>query len=346
MSHRLKPFEDQTIVLTGASSGIGLATARLAAKRGARLVLAARSEDALRELADEINRNGGEALAVTCDVSRADEIERLHDMAVERFGGYDSWINDAGVGMFGRMLDIPVEDMKKLFETNLWGVIRGSLIAAKHFKERTDRRYCGAIINVGSVLSYQAIPLQGPYVASKHAVKGFTDSLRMELEHDDIGASVTCIMPNAINTPYAEHAPNYLGNEATLPGPLYSPETVARAIVHACATPTRNLTVGGAFKPMTGLNNVFPSIVDAVMKTFMFPAQQKPDMPLARREPRALATASSRTDSGSLHERSSEGRFELPFSGYTQARMHPLVTTAALAGVGLLLAGLAGARRN
>lgn len=346
MTHHLKPLEDQVIVLTGASSGIGLVTARRAAKRGARLVLAARSEDALRQLADEINQQGGEALAVTCDVGNADDVRRLHDAAIDRFGGYDTWINDAGVGMFGRILDTPPADMRRLFDTNVWGVVHGSITAARHYKERSDPRFDGTIINLGSVLSYQAIPLQGVYAASKHAVKGFTDSLRMEMEHDKVPVSVTCIMPDAINTPYAEHAPNYLGNEATLPPPVYAPEEVARAILHACTHPTRDLTVGGAFKPVTALNNLLPGVVDALMKAFMYPGQQKPDERIGRREPHALAAASSATSRGSLHERSGEDRFTVPFSAYTHARMHPLATTAILAGAGLLVGALVNAGRS
>jgi short-subunit dehydrogenase len=347
MALHLKSLEDQVLVLTGASSGIGLVTARMAAQRGARLVLAARSEDALRELAEEINAAGGEAIAVVTDVSNADDVSRLRDAAVERFGRIDSWINDAGVGLYGKLLDVPVEDIKKMFETNVFGVIHGSQAAGRYFRDRgaDERGRAGAIINVGSVLSYQAIPLQGAYVASKHAVKGFTDSLRQEFQADDVAASVTLIMPNAIDTPYAKHAPNHMGVEATVPPPAYAPETVARAILHACQTPTRDLTVGGAFKPMTALNNVLPGVVDWFMSNLMIDPQQK-DESIAGREPRALATASGQTPQGALEERSGEGRFAMPISGYTQARMHPVASAALLAGAGLVLAGLANRLRD
>jgi short-subunit dehydrogenase len=337
MSKHLKPLEDQVIVLTGASSGIGLVTARMAAKRGARMVLAARSEDALRDLAEEINNDGGEALAVACDVSNREDMQRLHDVAVERFGGYDTWINDAGVGMYGKILDVPHEDARKLFDTNVFGVLHGSQIATKHFKDRDDQRFDGCLINVGSVLSYQPIPLQGIYVASKHAVKGLTDSLRQEVLADDLPVSVTLIMPNAIDTPYAEHAANYMGVEADVPPPTYAPETVARAILHATTTPTRDLTVGGAFKPMSMLNNVFPGVVDSVMAAFLPDAQRREERYIAPDDPRALTNASSKTSRGGLHERSGQERLTMPVSAYTQARMHPLASAAVLAGAGLLL---------
>ncbi len=341
MAVHLRPLEDQTIVLTGASSGIGLVTARMAARRGARLVLAARTEDALRDLAEEIARNGGEAHAVVCDVGNQEDVRRLRDAAIDRFGGFDTWVNDAGIGMFGRILDIPVDDMKRLFDTNVWGVVHGSIAAAEYFRDRAQHRgergFGGAIINVGSVVSYQAIPLQGPYVASKHAVLGFTDSLRQELEHDGIDVSLTCVMPNAIDTPYPHHAPNYMGVEATLPPPVYAPETVARVILRAATHPTRNITVGGAFKTQTALNKVVPGLIDAFMRTFVWDQQRREDEPIGRRELRGLEAPSGRTEFGALHERGDMDRWTMPFSAYTEARMHPLAATAVLAGIGLLV---------
>ena len=333
MSFALKPLEDQVIVITGASSGIGLVTARAAAKRGARLVLAARSESALRELADELSAAGHEAVAVVADVSKDDDVARIRDAAVERFGGFDTWVNNAGVGMYGRIVDVPVDDMRRLYETNVWGLVRGSLVAAKFFKERPYQAFAGSIVNIGSVLSYQAIPLQGVYASSKHAVKGFTDSLRMELEHDDYPVNLALVMPNAIDTPYAEHAARYTEKDVTLPPPVYAPETVARAILHAATHRTRDLTVGGAFKPVTALNKLLPSLVDGMMKTFMFKAQLKD-------EPGGRDRGGMTTASGELHERSGDSRVALPFSAYTQAKMHPLVSTAVLAGVGLLAAAV------
>ena len=333
MSLNLKPLEDQVVVITGASSGIGLVTARAAAGRGARLVLVARSEPELRQLADELSAAGHEAIAVVADVSDDAAADRIRDAAVDRFGGFDTWVNNAGVGMYGRIVDVPVADMKSLYDTNVWGLVSGTLAAVKFFKGRPDQSFAGSVVNLGSVLSYQPIPLQGVYASSKHAVKGFTDSLRMELEHDGYPVNLALVMPNAIDTPYGEHAATYLDKEPTLPPPVYAPETVARAILHAATHPTRDLTVGGAFKPVTALNKVLPGLVDTLMKTFMFSAQQK-DAPGGT--DRGGLTAAS----GELHERSGESRATLPFSAYTQAAMHPLATTAVLAGVGLLAAAV------
>ena len=179
MKIKLKNLRDQTIVITGASSGIGLATARMAAQRGAKLVLAARSDVALRKLTDEIRQKGGQAIHFEADVGNPEDVLDIARAAIERYGGFDTWVNNAGIGIYGKLEDAEIEDMRKVFETNFWGLLYGSLEAVKHLKLRG-----GALINVGSTESERGVPLQGAYAASKHAVKGFTDVLRMELEAD------------------------------------------------------------------------------------------------------------------------------------------------------------------
>nr|WP_243700371.1 SDR family oxidoreductase [Halorussus pelagicus] len=236
MSVDLKPVEEQVMVITGASSGVGLTTARMAAERGARVVLAARSEDALRELTDEIREFGGDATYVVADVSDRDDVRRIAETARDEYGGFDTWVNVAGAFLYGKLVDTPVEDMREQFDTNVWGLLYGSLEAAEHLTE-----HGGAIINIGSVASDRAIPIQGSYSASKHAVKGFTDALRMELQRDGAPISVTLVKPASIDTPYSDHAKNYMDEEATLPPPLYTPETVARAILHAAEHPQRDV---------------------------------------------------------------------------------------------------------
>jgi NADP-dependent 3-hydroxy acid dehydrogenase YdfG len=134
---RLKKIADQVIAITGAS-GIGLTTARMAARRGARLVLAARNEDALQQLTDEINRSGGQAASVPADVGKESDVHRIAQTAVERFCGFDTWVNDAGVGIYGRLLEVSTTDSRRLFDTNFWGVVYGSLEAARHLCTRGD----------------------------------------------------------------------------------------------------------------------------------------------------------------------------------------------------------------
>lgn len=167
MSKSYKPLSEQTLVITGATSGIGLTTARMAAHRGARLVLVARNEAALDELTREICGQGGEAICVVADVGDRKQVERVATTAVEHFGGFDTWINNAGVAIYARVMDVGVEDAERLFATNFWGVFYGSRIAVEHLQ----RRGGGVVINIGSAVAERIIPLQGIYNASKAAVR-------------------------------------------------------------------------------------------------------------------------------------------------------------------------------
>lgn len=241
MSVKLKPLSDQVVVITGASSGIGLATARRAAKAGAAVVLNARNDEALRTLCDEIVAEGGRAHAVAGDVGDPEDVATLARAAVARFGRVDTWINDAGVGLYGDLEDTSPADHERLFRTNYFGVVNGSLEAVKLFKAQRDG---GAIINVGSVLCDMSLPQMGAYAASKHAVKGFTDALRMELRREKAPVSVSLIKPTSVSSPFADHARNYMEGAARMPSPVYAPEVVADAILHAAQHPVREMTVG------------------------------------------------------------------------------------------------------
>jgi len=255
---KLKALDQQVIVITGASSGIGLATAQLAAKRGAKIVLAARSENATQQVVDQINAAGGEALFVPCDVADRAQVEQVARAAIDRFGRIDTWVNNAGVSIYGRLDEVSEEDSRRLFDTNFWGVCNGSLAAVPHLK-----RNGGALINVGSEVSETIVPLQGMYSASKHAVKGFTDALRVEIEDiDQAPVSITLIQPTATDTPFPQHAKNYMDREPKLPTPLDDPEDVAEAILDAAVTPTRSKKVGAMSKINTMTAKIAPELGD------------------------------------------------------------------------------------
>jgi short-subunit dehydrogenase len=326
---QLKSLDQQVVVITGGTSGIGLVTARLAAKKGARLVIAARNEQALRELQDELAASGTDAVCVLADVANEHEVERIAATAIEQFGRIDTWINNAGVSVYGRVEDVPIEDHRRLFETNFWGVVYGSLAAARHLKQSG-----GALINIGSVLSDRAIPLQGMYCASKHAVKGFTDALRMELEEEQAPVSVTLIKPSAIDTPYTKHARNYMDSEPKNPAPVYAPEIVARAILYCAQHPERDVTVGGGGRMLSGLGSAAPRLTDKVMEGFFFTGQMK-------NEPNRPKPDSLHQPSGfDLEERGGYEGHVSETSLYTTARLHPVLTAVAVLGVALAITAI------
>lgn len=258
MSHSLKPLDQQVVVVTGASSGIGLCTATLAAEAGAKVVLAARSEETLGEIVDTLRAHGGDATAVTADVSDRAQVQAVADAALAAYGRIDTWINNAGVSIFGRLDEVEDADNRRLFDINFWGVVNGSLVALPHLKSSG-----GALINLGSEASEAALPLQGMYSASKHAVKGFTDALRVEQERVDKAAvSITLIQPTAVDTPYPENARNYLDAEPKLPTPMLHPQKVAHAILKAATEGGRDVKVGAMSVIDTRMSTLLPALAD------------------------------------------------------------------------------------
>ena len=332
MKLQLKPLAEQVIVITGGSSGIGLATARAAVKAGAKVVLAARNGDALARIERELSDAGGEAAHVVADVAIRDDVEEIAAAAMRRFGGFDTWVNNAGVGMWGLLEEASDEDSRRLFETNFWGVVNGSLVAL-----RTLRSRGGALINMGSVVSDVSFPIQGMYCASKHAVKGFTDSLREELLHDNAPVSVTLIKPAAIDTPFPRHARNYFDKEPKLPPPVYRPEDVAGAVLHAATHQTRDLFVGGAGVAMAMLGGHAPRVLDW-MASKAYP-QHFRDEP-ATHKPGALHAPAADGDTRGGHP-----GVVLP-SAYTWAATHPWFALGIASAVGVAAVALAGGAKK
>jgi short-subunit dehydrogenase len=331
----MKKLKDQVIVITGASSGIGLATGRMAARRGARVVMAARNPDDLRDAVNEIISNGGRALAVVADVADPDAVDRIGEKALLEFGTVDTWVNNAGLSIYGKLTDVPLADKRRLFDVNFWGVVHGCRSAIRLMKDRG-----GVLINIGSEVSDVAIPLQGIYSASKQAVRGYTDALRMELEHDHIPIAVTLVKPSAINTPYAEHARNYLKDGVpALPPPLYAPEVVADAILRCAERPVRDIIVGGAGRLQVAMGRLAPRLTDRVMERAMFESQKSRD----HSQPRE----------GSLNRPQRDGRtagrqqsYTMKSSLYTRAALSPKMKFLPLAAAaGLVLAAEVRRRR-
>ncbi len=319
MKIQLRPLDEQVIVITGADSGIGLATARAAAHAGAAVVLNSRNADALAAIAAELRAEGAEVAWHAGDVASQASMRQLAEVAVTAFGRIDTWINNAGVSIYGEIERTPVDDVRRLFETNYFGVVNGTLAALPFL-----RREGGALINVGSVLSGVAIPLQGHYAASKHAVKGFTDSLRIEMEHAGAPIAVTLIRPAAIDTPYTEHAHSHMGDaDPNVPPPVYAPGVVARAILDCAVRPQREVLVGGAAKQMEMMRNTSERMYDAYAASAAWEQQRAP--------------LGSKRRSDALHSPSSAGRERGDYDGhvmrtsaYTHTRQHPLQTLLTL----------------
>jgi short-subunit dehydrogenase len=270
-------LKDQVVVVTGASSGIGRSTALLFGKAGAKVVLAARNVVGLQEVADDINYMGGEALVVPTDVADWAQVERLAHSAMAAFGRIDTWVNDAGVGVYATAGDTSVEETQQVMQTNFMGMVHGVKAALPYMQNEGS----GTIINVGSVESQVALPYNSAYAASKHAIKGYTEALQMEMEHAHTGIRVTLIMPAAINTPFFNHALSKIGVLPRPAGPVYKPEMVAEAIVYAAEHPQRDVYVGGGGMLFGMMERLSPALTDKVMTAggTMFRAQEsaRPD---------------------------------------------------------------------
>ena len=274
-----KPLAEQVVVITGASQGIGRETALQMARRGTSLVLAARNTEALDELAAEVSRLGGEAEVVATDVADPDQVERLAERAVERFGRIDTWVNNAAVSIYATVEQLEPDEMDRLVRVNLLGQMYGAKAAIARMKPRGE----GTIINVGSALSERAIPLQSAYVATKHGVRGFSEALRLELMHEEAGIEVVLIFSSSMNTPLFNFARSKLGVQPMPVPPVYEPRVAAAAICHAAEHGGREIVVGGWGKLLIAGQWLSPSLLDRYMlqggRAFESQKTQRPDDP-------------------------------------------------------------------
>jgi short-subunit dehydrogenase len=338
MKFTLNPLDQQTIVITGASSGIGLVTARMAAKQGAKVVVAARNTEALEQLAQEIRSQGGQALAVTADVGNEEDVRRIAEAAIAEFGGFDTWVNNAGLSIFGRTDQVTIADQRRMFETVYWGVVYGSRIAVEHFKQRGTP---SSLVNIGSFFGDRATPVQSTYCAAKHAVHGWTDALRMELEMEKQPISVTLIHPGRIDTPYNEHAQSYYDHQVAHRGMVYPPSAVAEAILFSAAHRKRDMYVGAQAKVLKMLGDFAPRFMDKLMEVVTDPGQVDPDRPSINPQTSALYKAGY----GGKEKGSHEGWFRSG-SIYVKMQEHPLLAAAAVAGLGVAINAISKARKG
>jgi short-subunit dehydrogenase len=255
-----RKLSEQVVVITGASSGIGRQTALDFGARGASVVLAARNETALHDVAQQIERTGGSAHVVPTDVSDPAQVERLGQEAVNRFGRIDTWVNNAAISAYATVEEMLPEEVSRIIDVNLKGQIYGCRVAIQHMRRQGQ----GCIINVASALAKRSILLQATYSASKHGIKGFTEALRLEMEREHTGIDVTLIMPASTNTPLFRHARSKLGVMPRPIPPVYEPSVVSEAILYAAEHPRRDVVIG-AGKMLTFMERMSPPLVDRYM---------------------------------------------------------------------------------
>lgn len=253
-----KPVAEQVVVVVGASSGIGRACARRFAARGARVVVASRNERALRTLVERLD--GERVLAVPTDITDAAAVRALAQAAEDRFGRIDTWVNVAGVGVFGTVEEVPAEEFERVMRTNFLGHVHGVHAALPALR----RAGGGVVIGVSSMEGVRSVPWQAPYAASKFALRAMYDSLRVELAHKGDRIAVTTILPAAIDTPFFAHSRSHTGSLPKPPPPVYSAELVAEAVVSAAEHPRREVPVGGSAVAFYLGQRLFPAVTDAL----------------------------------------------------------------------------------
>jgi NAD(P)-dependent dehydrogenase (short-subunit alcohol dehydrogenase family) len=249
-----RKLDGAVVVITGASSGLGRATAHRFAAEGAGVVVAARRPDPLRKLESDL---GSRALAVPTDVTDETAVRELSGRAADRFGGIDVWVNNAAVTACGRFEEIPHEAYRRVLETNVLGYVYGAWAALPHLHARR-----GTLINVGPGNSRVPAPFINPYEASKFADKGFTASLRQELRSS--GVRVAAVLPTSIDTPLFQHAGNWCGRVTRPLRPVNDPDRVARAIVRCARRPGRERLVGRGARPMVAMHSIGGALFERV----------------------------------------------------------------------------------
>ena len=267
---QLKPISQQVVAIVGASSGIGRETALQFAKKGAKVVVAARSQSGLESLVSEIKLFGGDAAAIVADVSEFDQVKAIADKAVEVYGRLDTWVHSAATGVLAPFDQITPEEFKRVIDVNLTGQAYGAMAALPHLKKEGR----GALIHISSVEARRSIPLQSPYSASKHGVEGMLDSLRVELQHEGWPISVTNILPSVINTPFYNKVRTKLGVKPTGVPPYYQPSIVAEAILYVAEHPTRDFIVGDVGRVLDVMQRISPVLVDNLLLLIGFAGQR------------------------------------------------------------------------
>jgi len=303
VSATLEPMDTQVVVITGASGGIGRATARLFAKRGAKVALLARGTVGLDAAAKDVEAAGGTALVIPTDVADYEQVEHAAARAEEVLGPIDVWINDAFTSVFAPFTQIEPDEYTRVTQVSYLGFVYGTRAAL----DRMLPRNRGTIVQVGSALAYRGIPLQTAYCGAKHAIQGFNEALRCELLHDKSGVRVTMVQMPAVNTPQFDWVLSRLPRQAQPVPPIYQPEVAARAVVYAADHPSpREYWVGASTAATLAANAIAPGLLDRYLARTGYTSQQtatpaSPDAPANLWDP---------ADGGDGHDFGAHGDFD------------------------------------
>jgi NAD(P)-dependent dehydrogenase (short-subunit alcohol dehydrogenase family) len=265
---RKEPLSEQVVVVTGASSGLGRAVARGAGEAGAQVVVTARNGEALDDAVREIEAFGSQALAVQADHAVEDEVAQVVEQAVDRFGRIDTYIANAIVTVMSEIDHLQPDELRRVFDVNFFGMVHGYRAALPHLKESG-----GTFVHVSSALAYRGIPLQAAYCASKAAGRTFLESARVELQKHGVPVDVSLVLPGAINTPQFDRSRQRIGFQPQPVPPIYQPEPCAKAVLHCCEHPVRELPVGwGAQKLLWG-QKLSPRVGDLMLRRIGWKSQ-------------------------------------------------------------------------
>ena len=325
----LKPIREQVVVVMGASSGIGRATAARLAEEGAKVVVAARSETGLRSLVDRIRADGGNAVAEVADVTDPAQMQRVAQRAVTEYGRLDTWVHTAAVLLVAPFDQTTPEEFQRVIDVNLMGQVHGAMAALPHLAEQG-----GALIHISSMGAKRGVPLQTAYCASKHGIDGFVETLRMEVQRAELPISVTNVLPATINTPLFDQARTKIGVKPVAPPPIYQPDVVVDAILYAAENPVRDLVVGGSAKALILGEKLAPRLVDALLVRLGFDAHDTG-------EPKPADAPDNLFAALDAHHTARDG-FDAsawPRSLYTSLQRQPLLKRIPLATEALAVAG-------
>jgi short-subunit dehydrogenase len=323
----------RTIVITGASAGIGRATAAQYAARGANVAMLARGEAGLAAAAKDVESAGGTALAIPTDVADPQQVEAAADRVEAELGPIEVWVNVAFTSVFAPFHAISAQEFRRVTEVTYLGYVHGTMTALSRMRSRGR----GTIVQVGSALGYRSIPLQSPYCGAKHAVNGFTESVRTELLHEHSDIRITVVQMPAVNTPQFSWVLSRLPRQPQPVAPIYQPELAARAVVHAAEHPERKQYWVGSSTVATLLaQKLAPALLDRYLARTGFDSQQT-DEPVPQDRPYNLWEPCDRSDDYGAH-----GAFDAQSHAHDPQQWcsrHPALTASgALAATALLAA--------